>query len=140
LGEKDSDDILKGNALEIYRFMLKNRKPIGIRELQRTLNLSSPSVAQYHLSKLENEGLVKKECGNYVVNKVILEDCVKISRFLIPKYLFYSVFASMVLILEVTFLLPENLNTHFFFTTFATTIFLALFCYETAKVWVKGSL
>lgn len=140
MGEKDSDDILKGNALEIYRFMLKNRKPIGIRELQRALNLSSPSVAQYHLSKLEHEGLVKKEGGNYVVHRVVLEDCIKISHFLIPKYLFYSVFASMVLILEITFLLPENLNTHFFFTTFATAIFLAVFCYETVKVWIKGSL
>ncbi len=140
LAEIDSTDALKGNALEIYRFMLKNSKPLGIRELQRALNLSSPSVAQYHLSRLERVGLVKKEQGNYVVNKVLLEECVKISYFLVPKYLFYSVFAGIALLLQVTVLLPADLTSYFFFSTFATAIFLAIFCYETVKVWSKGRL
>jgi hypothetical protein len=140
LGEKDSNDVLKGTALEIYRFMVRSQKPLGIRELQRALSLSSPSVAQYHLSRLERVGFVKKENGNYTVDRVVLEDCIKISRFLIPKYLFYSVFAAVVLIIEVTFLLPIDPTRGYFFSTFATAIFLVIFCYETAKVWLKGSL
>ena len=136
----ESTDILKGHALEIYRFMLKTKKPIGIRELQRALKLSSPSVAQYHLTRLEYAGLVKKETGNYVVSKVILESCVKISRFLIPKYLFYAVFAALVLTIELTFLRPDVFTREYFFSTFATSIFLFIFSYETARVWLKGNL
>ncbi len=140
LSDKDSTDILKGTALDIYRFMLRNPKPIGIRELQRALKLSSPSVAQYHLSRLEREGFVKKELGNYVINRIILESCVKISRFLVPKYLFYSVFAAMVLVIELSFLRPDVLTQEYFFSTFAICIFLVVFCYETVKVWLKGNL
>ncbi|MEM2081495.1 MAG: winged helix-turn-helix domain-containing protein, partial [Candidatus Bathyarchaeia archaeon] len=91
MSDRESKDILKGTTLEIYRLLLKTNKPLGIREIQRALNLSSPSQAQYHLNKLEEAGLLKREMGNYVINKVLLENCVRISRFLIPRYLFYSI-------------------------------------------------
>jgi len=120
--------------------MLKNNRPLGIREIQRLLNLSSPSVAQYNLSKLENAGLVKKEMGNYVINKVLLETCIKISRFIIPRYLFYTVLASIILIFQVTLIRPEILYREYFYSVIATTIFLIIFCFETVKVWLKGSL
>jgi DNA-binding Lrp family transcriptional regulator len=131
---------LKGTSREIYRLLLKNDEPLGIREVQRALNLSSPSVAQYHLNKLERAGLLKREKGNYTVNKVLLENCVKISRFLIPRYLFYSVFAAVILILELTWLRPVDFSREYFFSTAATAIFVVIFCYETAKAWRKGSL
>jgi DNA-binding transcriptional ArsR family regulator len=138
--EDESSDILKGTALEIYRLILKTRKPLGIREIQRALNLSSPSVAQYHLSKLEHVGLLKKEAGNYVINKVVLENCVKITRFLVPRYLFYSVFAIVILFIEIIFLKPIVINREYFFYTSITIVFVLIFCYETVKVWVKGKL
>jgi predicted transcriptional regulator len=53
--------------------MLKTNKPYGIRDVQRALNLSSPSIAQYHMSKLEHAGLLKREGGNWVINKVMPE-------------------------------------------------------------------
>jgi hypothetical protein len=120
--------------------MLRNQKPIGIRETQRALNLSSPSVAQYHLMKLERIGFVRKEMGDYVVNKVVLDRCIKISHFLIPKYLFYSVLAAAILIIQVTMLKPDILYREYYFSIVATVIFLSIFCYETAKVWLKGTL
>jgi hypothetical protein len=49
------------------------------REVQRALNLSTPSLAAYHLAKLEDAGLIKKEKGTYVINKVVLEDYIKIT-------------------------------------------------------------
>ena len=120
--------------------MLKARKPLGIREIQRALNLSSPSLVQYHLSKLEHAGLVKRDLGNYVINKVLLESCVKISRFVVPRYLFYSVFSAVILVLELTFLKPEIFSREYFFFIAATALFLLIFCYETARVWLKGIL
>jgi len=140
LSDRESKDILKGTTLEIYRLLLKTNKPLGIREIQRALNLSSPSQAQYHLNKLEEAGLLKREMGNYVINKVLLENCVRISRFLIPRYLFYSIFAIAILLIELILLRPAILTREYFFFTAATLIFVLIFCYETAKVWLKGSL
>jgi len=49
-----------------------------------------PSLAAYHLSKLEEAGLLKQERGEYSMDKIFLESVVKIRHFLIPRYLFYS--------------------------------------------------
>ena len=132
--------MLKGTTLEVYRFLLKSSKPVCIRELQRALNLSSPSVANYHLSKLEDAGLLKKEQGNYTVAKYLLENSVKIRRFLVPRYLFYAIFAFAVLAIELIYLRPAVLTREYVFTTTATAIFALAFCYETVKTWRKGSL
>jgi hypothetical protein len=140
LNDNESTDVLRGNALQIYRLMLKTKKPLGTREIQRALKLSSPSVAQYHLTRLESAGFVKKEAGNYVIDRITLESCIKISRFLVPKYLFYSVFAAVALIIDLTFLVPPVLMREYFFSIFVIAIFLVIFCYETVKVWIKGSL
>jgi DNA-binding transcriptional ArsR family regulator len=137
---EDSADILKGTTLDIYRLMLKANKPLGIREVQRALKLSSPSVAQYHLSKLEQAGLVKREEGNYMVNRVLLESFVKINRFLVPRYLFYSVFSAVIMLLELTILKPTVFSSYYFFYASATFVFLLIFCYETVRVWLKGNL
>ncbi|MEM3881692.1 MAG: winged helix-turn-helix domain-containing protein [Candidatus Bathyarchaeia archaeon] len=140
MSDRESKDILRGTTLEIYRLLLKTNKPLGIREIQRVLNLSSPSQAQYHLNKLEEAGLLKREMGNYVINKVLLENCVRVSRFLIPRYLFYSIFAIAILLIEVVLLRPAVLNREYFLFVAATVIFVLIFCYETVRVWLKGSL
>ncbi len=136
----DSEKALKGTTLEVYRLLLKKNKPIGIREVQRALNLSSPSVATYHLSKLEDMGLLKRESSGYTVNKFLLEYSVKVSRFLIPRYLFYAIFASAILLIELTLMRPNVLTREYVFSVVATSIFFVVFCYETAKTWLRGSL
>ena len=87
---------IDGTTLRVYRFMLLYNKPIGVRELQRKLKLSSPSVALYHLSKLEKAGLVEKNIeGKYVVKKTIkfgiLRDIIIIGRLSFPRFVFYAV-------------------------------------------------
>jgi hypothetical protein len=138
--EKEAKDALKGTALDIYRLMLTSNKPFGIREIQRALELSSPSIAQHHLLKLERVGLVKKEAGNYVVNKVLLRNYIKISRFLVPRYFFYTVFAVMILILELTVLQPNVIYQAYVFSVIASILVVAIFCYETVRVWRDGGL
>jgi hypothetical protein len=135
-----SDDALKGTTLEVYRLMLKSGKPVGIREVQRSLNLSSPSLAVYHLSKLEDAGLLKRENGNYVVDKVVLDDAVKISHFLVPRYLFYAIFTIAALVIELTILRPTFMTSGYFFTTAVTAVCVAAFCFETLRTWLKGSV
>jgi DNA-binding transcriptional ArsR family regulator len=140
LAEEESSDVLKGTALDIYKLMLRSSKPLGIREIQRTLELSSPSVAEYHLSKLEAAGLVKRESGKFVVDKLILQNCIKINRFLIPRYLFYVAFALSILAIELIFLKPDPITREFIFYLSITVVFVIIFAYETAKAWLKGSL
>lgn len=139
-GIKKSDDILKGNSLEIYRILLRSKKPLGVREIQRKLNLSSPSVVQWHLSKLEEAGLVKHEMGNYTVNRIMLDNCIKVSRFIVPKYLFYSLLMVLLLIIELVPFRPAILTSQYFFAIIAILIAAVIFCYETVKVWIKGQL
>jgi DNA-binding transcriptional ArsR family regulator len=140
LGDDDSKELLRGTTLEVYRFLLKSSKPVGIREVQRALDLSSSSVATYHLSKLEEAGLIKKELGGFIVNKFLLENSIKINRFLIPRYFFYSVFAIAVLLTELTVMKPAFLYREYVFSLIATGILAFFFCYETAKTWLRGNL
>ncbi len=140
LVDDESKEVLRGTTLEVYRFLLKSNKPVGTRELQRALNLSSSSVATYHLSKLEDAGLLKREAGGFTVNKFLLENSVKINRFLVPRYFFYAVFAIAVLIIELTILRPTLLYREYVFSTIATAILALFFCYETVKTWLRGNL
>jgi DNA-binding transcriptional ArsR family regulator len=140
LAEDESKEVLKGTTLEVYRFLLKSNKPVGTRELQRALNMSSSSVATYHLSKLEDAGLLEREMGGFTVSKFLLENCIKVSRFLVPRYFFYAIFAIAVLFIELTVLKPSLLYREYVFSVVATGLFAFFFCYETAKTWIRGNL
>jgi DNA-binding transcriptional ArsR family regulator len=136
----DSKEVLRGTTLEVYRFLLKSNKPVGTRELQRALDLSSPSVATYHLSKLEDAGLLKREGGGFTVSKFLLENSVKVNRFLIPRFLFYTIFAVAALVVELTLMKPTQLTREYVFSLLTTSM-LAIFCtYETVKTWLRGNL
>ena len=88
---------LKGKTLQIYWFLLKDPdSSVGVRQVQRSLGLSSPSVAAHHLDKLLSLGLVKKTVrGEYLLNHEIKVGLVKffsrMGRFLVPRYLFYAI-------------------------------------------------
>ena len=126
--------------MEVYRFLLKSSKPVGAREVQRALNLSSPSLATYHLSKLEETGLLRKENGGFMVNKIVLEDSIRIKRFLIPRFLFYSIFAVLALVFELALFRPSIITGQYFFFVTVTLVCALIFCFETARTWAKGGL
>ncbi|MBT0159791.1 helix-turn-helix transcriptional regulator [Candidatus Bathyarchaeota archaeon A05DMB-2] len=132
--------VLRGTTLEVYLFLIKAGKPVGVREIQRALKLSSASVATYHLVKLEEAGLLRQEEGGYTVTKVILKDTIRISHFLIPRYFFYSVFTALILIIELVFLRPSVIDRGYFIYTIATAILFLIFCFETVKKWLEGGL
>lgn len=140
MGSDRADDILRGTTLEVYRYLLKKGKPVGTREVQRALQLSSPSLAVYHLSKLEDAGLLKRQDGDYVVDRVILEDSVKISRFVVPRYLFYAIFAVGALIVYLAFFTPSTITSGFFFAAVVIAVCAVAFCFETVRSQLKGRL
>ncbi|MEM2759931.1 MAG: hypothetical protein QXU32_03765 [Nitrososphaerales archaeon] len=52
---------LQGRTLKVYLYLMRKDTPCGIREIQRDLNLSIISVANYQIEKLTNLGLVAKD-------------------------------------------------------------------------------
>jgi DNA-binding transcriptional ArsR family regulator len=140
LTAEDTKHALRGTTRDIYRFLVKSNKPVGIREVQRGLKLSSPSIVAYHFSKLEEAGLAKREKGGYIVSKLILEHSIRVSHFIIPRHLFYAAFAIAALIIELTILKPNSINREYFFSTIATLVFAIVFCYEAVKAWHRGDL
>ena len=100
---------LKGKTLLVYWYLLRCPKfKAGVREIQRALSFSSPSIAVHHLNKLQDLGLVKKtRTGEYVlvqeVKVGILRFFTRLGRFLIPRYLFYSVFFTTMFVMYVLF-------------------------------------
>lgn len=104
---KNHETKLKGTTLRVYWALLRSRKPTTIRRLQRNLGFSSPSVASYHLEKLMDMDLVKKNVmGDYELKKTVsveaMSSFVRISHLMIPRYLFYTTFFFTLLIVFIT--------------------------------------
>ena len=94
------DYALRGKDWSVYWILLRNGRPMSVREVQRALRFSSPSVAQHHLEQLRSLGLVQKQdVGGYysLVSEVkigVLRHFVKLGRLLFPRYFFYAVFST----------------------------------------------
>ena len=93
----------EGTTLNVYSYVVKKGKPVGPREVMRGANLSSPSVAYWHLQKLENAGLLQKNgVGEYIVKeKTSISGHIWIGRNLVPRLICYSLFFLGILIIEV---------------------------------------
>jgi hypothetical protein len=129
----ESKDILRGLTLKVYKFILSNDKPVGIREVQRALNLSSPTLALYHMNKLEETGFIKKELNGYVADRIVLENFVRLRSVLIPRNFFYTVFLVTSLIFLGVFLRPPILTREYVFSLGVLIIATATSLYETIK-------
>jgi predicted DNA-binding transcriptional regulator len=131
---------LKGKTLQVYWYLLgSSSQSAGVREIQRSLRFSSPSVAVHHLQKLQNLGLVtKKGTGEYVlveeVKVGLLRFFTRVGRFLIPRYLFYSAWLSTMLI---TYLLLYGVtgSIHNFFVLTFGILGCSILWYETIRLW-----
>jgi hypothetical protein len=83
--------------------MLSQTQPVGVREVQRALGLSSPSVASHHLGKLLTLDLVERLPDNsYDVSKVVkvgvLRNFIDFRGRFLPRYTFVAVFFTMYII------------------------------------------
>jgi hypothetical protein len=131
---------LKGKTLLVYWYLLQQPDhTVGVREVQRSLSFSSPSIAVHHLQKLENLGLIeKKGTGEYVLEEEvkvgILRLFTRLGSFLVPRYLFYSVLFTTMLITYVAVSLLAQVLPSFYALTFGMTALL-IFWIETIRLW-----
>jgi len=130
---------LKGKTLLVYMHMLK--KPgdkVGVREVQRELGFSSPSVSSYHLNKLQELRLVENEYGDYkLVREIkvgVLRQFITFGGIMLPRYLFYAVLMTTML---VTYFIQSPLNpTRETYTTLIMGLVPnVILWYETIKIW-----
>jgi DNA-binding transcriptional ArsR family regulator len=131
---------LRGKAWKVYWYLLKNGSPASVREVQRSLHFSSPSVAYHHLEQLRELGLVQKEDvgGHYVlVSEVkigVLRHYVKLGKLLFPRYFFYALFSTVFYAAFLLFLVQAFTRESLFIITFGAIV-CAIFWYEAYRVW-----
>ena len=127
------DDVLRGLTSKVYKFILKNDRPVGIREVQRALDLSSPTLALYHINKLEEAGLVRKELNGYVADRIVLRNLIRIRKVLIPRNFFYTVFFATSLVFLLILLRPPILTREYMFSLAVVSTAVAISIYDTVK-------
>ncbi|MDH5483428.1 MAG: hypothetical protein OEY22_11230 [Candidatus Bathyarchaeota archaeon] len=131
---------LKGKTLLVYWYLLQQPSHmVGVREVQRALGFSSPSIAAHHLEKLQNLRLVqKKGTGEYVLEEEvkvgILRFFTRMGHFLVPRYLFYSILFSTMVTAYFMLLLVLQITPNFYAVMFGL-IAVAIFWIETIRLW-----
>ncbi len=130
---------LKGKTLLVYMYLIKSNEPtVGVREVQRALGFSSPSVSAYHLNKLQELGLVDNIRGEYsLVRQVkvgVLRQFVTLGGVMLPRFLFHAVLVTTML---VTYLLqfPSELSRQYITTVILGVVPSIVLWYETIRIW-----
>ena len=96
-------------TLGIFVYMHKKRQAVGVREVQRALQISNPSTAYWHLNKLLDENVVVQHSNNTYelikefekVNKIPINinlEYYLIKGRLFPGFLILIIFSVMILI------------------------------------------
>ncbi len=138
--ETELEYALRGKAWRVYWLLLKEGKPVGVREVQRTLHFSSPSIAFHHLEQLRELGLVQKQeiGGHYsLVGEVkigVLRHYVKLGKLLFPRYFFYALFSTIFYALYLAVLFSGFTRDNLFILSFGAIV-CAIFWYEAYRVW-----
>jgi len=141
-GDEESklDFELRGKAWKVYWLLLKRGCPLSVREVQRALRFSSPSVAQHHLERLRELGLVQKQTAGgcyFLVEEVkigVLRHFVKLGRLLFPRYFFYAVFSTTLYIIYLAIFMQDFSQESLFIALFGAVVSI-IFWYEAFRIW-----
>ena len=72
IDHKKAESELRGTTLRVYWELFRKNRPLGVREIQRSLKLSSPSTSLYHLEKIRELGVAEKNRhGQYFISSEI---------------------------------------------------------------------
>jgi biotin operon repressor len=143
LGGREEDEFeyaLRGKDWKVYWLLLKNGGQLSVRDVQKALGFSSPSVALHHLEQLRQLGLVEKNEANgqySLVSEVkigVLRHFVKLGRLLFPKYFFYAVFSTTFYAMFFVLFMPDFSREGLFIAVFGGIV-VAIFWYEAVRMW-----
>ncbi len=135
--ERKETSEIKGNTLRVYLYLLQAGTS-ELRDVQRSLGFSTPSLASYHLGKLVEAGYASQnEHGQYIIvrdsMKEILEGYVRVGTVVFPQLFFFSVLFTAV----IGFLAFMSLSVSSYVPLLvaASIALIGAFWYETIKVW-----
>ena len=143
---KDPNLALKGNVLKTYMYILLKRRneSVGVRELQRELKFSSPTLAKYHLERLADLGLVKQnDDSTYSLLKEVKVDVVEpflaVGSLLIPRLLAYAVMISILFAYLAIIAIPSgNLALIEYLAIVTGGAGLIPLWYESIRSWIRA--
>jgi len=120
------------SELLVYWIVLE-KAPVGLRDVQRFVGFGSPSTALYHLERLTSQGLIHKDTdGRYFVTKFvkkgILRSFVLLRGHLLPKSLVYAISLSLV---ESAVFYLTNLRVEMLLALIPALLATLIFWYET---------
>jgi DNA-binding transcriptional ArsR family regulator len=136
---------LRGKTLLVYWFILKSKNSsVGVREVQRALGFSSPSVSAHHLDKLLSLNLVEKNIqGEYILTREVkigvLRFFTKIGRFMIPRFFFYSVWFSTMLVVYLL-IYGHSGSIHNIVAVIFGIVACFILWFETIRLWLNKPL
>lgn len=137
----DQPKEIAGNTLRVYVYLLTHG-PSELREVQRALGFSTPSLAAYHLSKLVKAGYATQDSdGRYLANPeatpTILEEYSRLGTRLVPNMLFFAVLFT-ILASYFSYRALTTANTYYVELLAATaTAMCAVLWYQAARAWRK---
>ncbi len=128
---------IRGNTLRVYLHLVKNG-PSELREVQRSVGLSTPSLASYHLGRLVSSGYAKQdELGRYIATNdsfmQILEGYSRIGSAIVPQLFFFAVlftFLTLFFSYEVVYSLGDTI-----YLVLVSVAMVGVLWYETLRLW-----
>ncbi len=107
----DEDLDLHRTTLQVYRWLITQSEGRTRREVRDGAQLSSVSLASYHLKKLESLGLVtENQLGRYSVVRLMplgeLRFYLLLGNRLVPRFVLYFSFYGTFLLLYLLFMMP----------------------------------
>lgn len=132
--------MLKGRTMRVYSLLLTNDK-LGVREIQRTLGFSSPSLALHHLTKLCDLDLVdKNEHGEYFATEIVkvgsLSLFVRIGKALLPRFVFLATLFVGALIAYCMLFIQWPLTGGDVMFIGVCVVALIVVMYESRRIWL----
>ena len=95
--------------------------------------MASPSTAHYHIQKLLEGGLVREEGSGYVVDRVFLENFVKIRGTAIPLQAPLAAFFATCLVILIFVVRPTILTSGYLLGVAVNVVALALAVVQSAR-------
>jgi DNA-binding transcriptional ArsR family regulator len=121
--------------------MLSSDSSVGVREVQRAIGMSSPSVASHHLTKLESLELIEKNPDNtYQLKKLVkvgvLQNFIAFRGIVLPRYSFIAVFFSVYTLVYFIMTLGAPLSLFDRYIGLTVGLVGAIFAwFETYRLW-----
>jgi len=130
---------LKGKSWTVYLYLLRCKGPVTVRQTQRDLSLSSPSVALHHLERLRELQLARRTPSNEYelvgdVKLGVLQNFSRIGTVFMPRMFFYALFFTTMYLFYLG-LVQTLLTREVLFLLVLGGLACASLWYETVRMW-----